>query len=106
MPLAMTRPYPHPRTGVYWLRKVVPTNLRAAVGKRELVQSLGTKSPREAREKAPQVLTRFDAIPDTAAPWVAKLASPDLSGPPPVADTSPPLPRHRRVDRQVRRARA
>jgi hypothetical protein len=54
MPLAMTRPYPHPRTGVYWLRKVVPTNLRAAVGKRELVQSLGTKSPREAREKAPQ----------------------------------------------------
>jgi hypothetical protein len=62
MPLAMTRPYPHPKTGVYWLRKVVPAALRAVVGKRELVQSLGTKSPREAREKAPQVLTRFDAI--------------------------------------------
>jgi hypothetical protein len=60
MPLAMTRPYPHPKTGVYWLRKVVPAALRAAVGKRELVQSLGTKSPREA--KALAVLTRFDAI--------------------------------------------
>jgi hypothetical protein len=62
MPLAMARPYPHPKTGVYWLRKAVPEALRAAVGKRELVQSLGTKDPREARLKAPEVLSRFDAI--------------------------------------------
>jgi integrase len=62
MPLAMARPYPHPKTGVYWVRKVVPANLRAAVGKRELVRSLGTKDPREARLKAPTVLSHFDAI--------------------------------------------
>ncbi len=62
MRLAMVRPYPHPKTGVYWLRKVVPADLRAAVGKRELVQSLGTKNAREARIKTPEVLARFDAI--------------------------------------------
>jgi len=62
MVLAMSRPYPHPKTGVYWLRKAVPAPLRPAVGKRELVASLRTKNPREARAKAPAVLSRFDAI--------------------------------------------
>ncbi len=62
MVLPMARPYPHPKTGVYWLRKAVPAPLRAAVGKREMVQSLGTKDAREARTKAPAVLARFDAI--------------------------------------------
>lgn len=54
MVLPMARPYPHPKTGVYWLRKAVPAPLRAAVGKREMVQSLGTKDAREARAKAPR----------------------------------------------------
>ncbi len=62
MALAMTRPYKHPKTGVYWLRKVVPVDLRAAVGKRELIRSLGTKVPVEARAKAPAVIAEFDAI--------------------------------------------
>lgn len=62
MVLSMTRPYPHPKTGVYWLRKAVPAALRATVGRRELIQSLGTKDAREARAKAPAVLARFDAI--------------------------------------------
>ena len=35
MMLAMSRPWKHPKTGVYWLRKRVPDDLRAAVGKRE-----------------------------------------------------------------------
>ncbi len=34
MALAMSRPYKHPKTGIYWLRKVVPEPLRAIVGKR------------------------------------------------------------------------
>src|SRR5690349_9204969 len=62
MPLAMTRPYKHRKTGVYWVRKVVPPALRSTVGKRELVQSLGTKNPREAKAKAPDVLRRFEEI--------------------------------------------
>ena len=62
MALAMTRPYKHPKTGVYWLRKVVPVDLRAAVGKRELVRSLGTKDPKEARANAPAVIAEFDAV--------------------------------------------
>jgi integrase len=62
MPLPMTRPTPHPKTGVYWLRKAVPTPLRSLVGKVELVASLQTKDPREARERAVPVLARFNAI--------------------------------------------
>ena len=62
MVLAMTRPYPHSKTGVYWLRKVVPPPLRACLGKTELKESLRTKDPREAKAKAPAVLARFDAL--------------------------------------------
>jgi hypothetical protein len=62
MALAMIRPYKHPKTGVYWLRKVVPEPLRSIVGKRELVKSLGTKDPREAKGRAGPVGERFEAI--------------------------------------------
>jgi hypothetical protein len=49
MALAMARPWKHPKTGVYWLRKGVPEDLRALVGKREEKRSLGTKDPAEAK---------------------------------------------------------
>ena len=42
MPLAMSRPWKHPKTGIYWLRKGVPEALRDAVGKREEKLSLQT----------------------------------------------------------------
>ena len=35
MALAMSRPWKHPKTGVYWLRKRVPDALQRLVGKRE-----------------------------------------------------------------------
>jgi hypothetical protein len=37
----MSRPWKHPKTGVYWLRKRVPDDLRTAVGKSEEKRSLG-----------------------------------------------------------------
>lgn len=49
MPLAMTRPFRHPKTGVYWYRKRVPAGLIALVGKREEKRSLRTKDPQEAK---------------------------------------------------------
>jgi hypothetical protein len=66
MTLAMIRPYKHPKTGVYWLRKVVPVDLRAAVGKRELIRSLGTKDPKEARARAPAVIAELEAVLEAA----------------------------------------
>lgn len=71
----MTRPYPHPRTGVYWLRKVVPAGLREAVGKRELKRSLGTKDAKVARNLAPAVLAEFNAILAAASDPVGQAAS-------------------------------
>lgn len=62
LPLPMVRPVQHPKTGVYLVRKVVPPALRAAVGKTELKESLGTKDPRIARQLAPAVVQRFEAI--------------------------------------------
>src|SRR5437764_15316679 len=49
----MPSPMKHPKTGVYWYRKVVPAHLRAAVGKREIKRSLGTKDFREAKRLYP-----------------------------------------------------
>ena len=51
MTLAMSRPWKHPKTGVYWLRKAVPLDLRTVVGKREEKVSLKTKDPVEAKRR-------------------------------------------------------
>ncbi len=51
MALAMARPWKHPKTGIYWLRKRVPDDLQKLVGKREVKHSLGTRDPAEAKRK-------------------------------------------------------
>ncbi|TCZ64457.1 hypothetical protein EXY23_07365 [Roseicella aquatilis] len=57
----MTRPTPHPKTGIYRLRKAVPPPLRPVIGKRELIVSLRTKDPAEARRRAPEELRKIEA---------------------------------------------
>ena len=51
MVLAMSRPQLHPRSRVYWLRKRVPADLVAVVGRREVTLSLGTRDPDEAKRR-------------------------------------------------------
>jgi hypothetical protein len=46
--LQTSRPWRHPRTGMYWFRKAIPADLRQILGKREEKFSLRTKSPGEA----------------------------------------------------------
>jgi hypothetical protein len=46
----MARPWKHPKTGIYWLRRAVPADLRAAVGKREEKASLKTRDPALAKQ--------------------------------------------------------
>lgn len=48
----MARPWKHPKTGVYWLRKRVPDDLRAGIGKREEKLTLKTRDPAEAKAAA------------------------------------------------------
>jgi hypothetical protein len=48
MALAMTRPWKHPKTGIYWLRKRIPDDLRLLLGKREEKLTLKTRGPSEA----------------------------------------------------------
>jgi integrase len=50
------------RHGTYKIRKVVPVHLRYIIQKTELKRSLFTKSPNEAKLKAPAVLAEFDAV--------------------------------------------
>ncbi|WP_020091128.1 DUF6538 domain-containing protein [Methylobacterium sp. 285MFTsu5.1] len=47
----MPRPWKHPKTGVYYLRRRVPAELVEAVGKSEEKVSLGTKDPTEAKAR-------------------------------------------------------
>ena len=60
MPLAMSRPWKHPNSGVYWLRKGVPEDLRRLVGKREEKQSLQTRDPVEAKRRHAEALAEIE----------------------------------------------
>lgn len=61
MPLAMSRPWKHPKTGIYQLRKVVPDDLRKLVGKREEKVSLQTRDPAEAKVRHSKMLAELEA---------------------------------------------
>jgi Domain of unknown function (DUF6538) len=61
MTLPMTRPWKHPKTGLYWLRKRVPDGLQKLVGKREEKFSLRTRNPEEAKRLHAQALLDLEA---------------------------------------------
>jgi integrase len=52
--------YPHPKTGVYWVRKDVPKPLQSQIGKTSLKQTLGTKDPDAARSKFHEIMQQFE----------------------------------------------
>jgi integrase len=58
----MPQPWKHPKTGVYYFRKVVPERLRGAVGRREIKLSLRTKVLREAKLRYPEAAARADQV--------------------------------------------
>ena len=60
MALAMSRPWKHPNTGIYWLRKRVPDDLRALLGKREEKRSLKTRDPAEAKRLLVHALSELE----------------------------------------------
>ena len=60
MVLAMSRPQLHPRSRVYWLRKRVPADLVAVVGRREVTFSLGTRDPDEAKRRNARELLKLE----------------------------------------------
>lgn len=60
MPLAMSRPWKHPKTGIYQLRKAVPEDLRKIVGKREEKVSLQTRDPGEAKQRFAKALAELE----------------------------------------------
>src|SRR4051794_36507101 len=61
MALRMARPWKHPKTGIYWLRKRVPEDLRPILGKREEKRSLQTRDAAEAKRRHMQVLTKVES---------------------------------------------
>lgn len=61
MPLPMSRPVKHPKTGIYWFRKAVPERLRPIVGKREEKKTLGTRDASEARRLNAEYLLEVEA---------------------------------------------
>lgn len=60
MALAMARPWKHPKTGIFWLRKRVPDDLRPILGKREEKRSLGTRDSAEAKRLHSQALAELE----------------------------------------------
>jgi integrase len=70
--LQMSRPWRHPRTGMYWFRKAIPGDLRRILGKREEKFSLRTKSPGEAQalhaKRAAEIAEKWARLRGHAAP--------------------------------------
>jgi integrase len=60
MSLAMARPWKHPKSGVYWVRKRVPDDLLKLVGKREEKRSLQTRDPAEAKRRHALALVEIE----------------------------------------------
>jgi hypothetical protein len=60
MTLAMARPWKHPKSGVWWLRKRVPDDLLKHVGKREEKRSLQTRDPVEAKRRHAEALAEIE----------------------------------------------
>lgn len=54
------------QSGIYHFRFSVPEKLRAAIGKRELTKSLGTREPRRARYLAGQYIAALETVFDSA----------------------------------------
>lgn len=73
MVLGMSRPWKHPKTGVYLFRKAVPEIMRKLVGRVEIRRSLRTKDPREAALRHPQVTTKV------ALEWEALKSGPSAA---------------------------
>lgn len=61
MVLAMSRPSRHPKTGIFWLRKRVPSDLVAHVGRAIEYFSLQTREPAEAKQRHTEALSRLEA---------------------------------------------
>jgi hypothetical protein len=58
----MPQPWKHPKSGVYYFRKVVPERLRPIVGRREIKVSLNTKSLRDAKLRYPEAAAWADRM--------------------------------------------
>lgn len=52
----------HPKSGIYWFRMAVPERHRTAVGKREIKQTLDTRSEVQARLKHASLLAQTTAL--------------------------------------------
>lgn len=61
MALSMSRPWKHPKTGVYWLRKRIPNDLRPILRKLEEKRSLKTRDPAEAKRRHLEALAQLEA---------------------------------------------
>lgn len=60
MVLAMSRPSRHPKTGIFWLRKRVPSDLVARVGRAIEYFSLQTREPAEAKQRHAEAVARLE----------------------------------------------
>lgn len=58
----MTAPWVHPKTGIFWYRKVIPPRARHLFeGKGEVRRSLGTRDPHEARVRYARIAAEIEA---------------------------------------------
>ncbi len=83
MVLAMSRPSRHPKTGIFWLRKRVPSDLVARVGRAIEYFSLQTREPGEAKQRHAEAVARLEAR------WAELRCGEPAAGPGATTDATP-----------------
>ena len=61
MALAMSRPWKHPKTGIFWLRKRGPADVESLTGRKLITKSLQTRDPDEAKRAHSELLLELEA---------------------------------------------
>ena len=100
--VAMTSLFRHAKTGMYWVRRKVPKDLRSIIGKGEIQRTTKTKDKAEAKVRAKPIGIEIDRIfADARAGKFRKFSDSELTtsasaagvGPsdPPAARSAPPV---------------
>ena len=77
---AMTTLFRHSNTGMYWVRRKVPQDLRSIVGKWEIQRTTKTKDLAEAKVRAKSIGIEIDRIfADARAGRFRKFTDQDLA---------------------------
>lgn len=73
----IAQPFRHPDSGIYYLRRRVPDDLRHIIGKTEIRRSLNTQNHQQAKSAFAVAYVESEQLFHDAPPWTLRSTTPD-----------------------------